>query len=36
MVSKPINEGSSLGVKICKDQSSLFSSIDKLFKITTK
>ena len=32
MVSKPINEGSSLGVKICKDQSSLFSSIDKLFK----
>ena len=32
IVSKPINEGSSLGVKICKNTDKLFSSISFLFK----
>ena len=32
IVSKPINEGSSLGVKICKNKDKLFRSISFLFK----
>ena len=32
IVSKPVNEGSSLGVEICKNEKKLFQSIDKQFK----
>ena len=32
IVSKPINEGSSLGVKVCRNKKKLFSSIKLLFK----
>ena len=32
IVLKPINEGSSLGVEVCKDQKKLLSLINKLFK----
>ena len=32
IVSKPINEGSSLGVEICKDLEELFKSINRLLK----
>tara|TARA_B100001057_G_scaffold58234_1_gene51655 strand:+ start:2285 stop:3223 length:939 start_codon:yes stop_codon:yes gene_type:complete len=32
IVSKPINEGSSLGVEVCKNKEKLFKSIQKLFK----
>ena len=32
IVSKPINEGSSLGVEICKNKEKLFKSINRLLK----
>ena len=32
VIIKPINEGSSLGVKLCKNKKDLISSIKKLFK----
>ena len=32
IITKPVNEGSSLGVEICKNTKELFNSINRLFK----